>query len=321
MIICLYVDDMLIFGTNLVVVEEAKCFLSSAFDMKDMGEADVILGIKLEKTEHGFLLSQSHYVDKVLKRFNCDELSISKSPYDMSVHLKKNLGSPVSQSEYAKIIGSVMYLMNCTRPDIAYVVSRLSRYTHNPSNEYWVALYRLLKYLKGTSDWCLHYSRYPAVLEGYCDANWISDNDEVSSTSGYVFTLGGGAISWKSSKQSCIANSTMESEFIALELAGGEADWLRSLLADIPLEKESVSSISLHCDSQAAIGVAKNSVYNGKRRHIRIRHAAVKQLLDNGVIALDFVRSERNLADPLTKSLNGRQVVESSVGMGVKPRE
>lgn len=208
--------------------------------------------------------------------------------------------------------------MNCTRPDIAYAVSRLSRYTHNPSAEHWHALYRLLKYLKGTADWCLHFNSFPAILESYCDANWVSDSDEVSSTSGYVFTLGGGAISWKSIKQSCIASSTMESEFIALELAGREADWLRSLLAEVPLWGNSSAPVPIHWDSQAAIGVTKNSVYNGKRRHIRIRHAIVRDFLKNGVITLDFVKSESNLADPLTKGLARRQVHESSRGMGLK---
>ena len=147
----------------------------------------------------------------------------------------------------------------------------------------------------------------------------MSDNDEVVSTSGYVFMLGGGAISWKSSKQPCLARSTMESEFIALELAGQEADWLRSLLADIPLWGERTSPVSLHCDSQAAIGVDNNSNYNGKKRHIRLRHSSVRQLLKNGVIALNYVRSERNLADPLTKGLARNQVLDSSRGMRLKP--
>lgn len=318
-IICLYVDDMLIFGNNLKVVNDTKLFLSSKFEMKDLGEADVILGVRLKRVSGRISLSQSHYVEKVLKRFNSFDVVPVSSPYDSSIHLTKNLGESVSQSEYAKIIGSLMYLMNCTRPDIAYAVSRLSRYTHNPSNEHWSALHRLLRYLKGTVDFCLHYSKFPAVLEGFCDANWVSGNDEISSTSGYVFTLGGGAISWKSSKQTCIARSTMESEFIALELAGQEAEWLRNLLFDVPLWGGQSSPVSLHCDSQAAIGVAKNSVYNGKKRHIRIRHGVVKQLLKNGVISLDYVRSERNLADPFTKGLSRRVVLESSRGMGLKP--
>ena len=139
------------------------------------------------------------------------------------------------------------------------------------------------------------------MLEGFCNANSVSNNDEVSSTSGYIFTLGGGPISWKSAKQTCIAYSTMESELIALELTGQKAEWLKGLLAYMPLLGKQATPISLHCDLQAALGVAHNRVYNGKRRHIRIRLSTVKQLLKHGVISLQYVRSEKNLANPLTK--------------------
>lgn len=118
--------------------------------------------------------------------------------------------------------------MNCTRPDIAYTISRLSRYTSNPGSNHCKAIVRVLKYLRFTLNYGLHYTRYPAVVEGYKDANWISDTRDSKSTSGYVFTLGGVAISWKSSKQTCIARSTMESEFIALDKAGEEAEWLQN---------------------------------------------------------------------------------------------
>ena len=211
--------------------------------------------------------------------------------------------------------------MNSTRPDIAYAVSRLSRYTHNPNQMHWDALIRLLKYLKGTINWGLHYQGKPSVLEGFCDANWVSDNDEIQSTSGYVFTLAGGAISWKSSKQTCIAKSTMESEFIALELAGQEAEWIRSLLADIPLWGKPAPSVSMRFDSHAAIGVANNQAYNGKRRHIRLRHAIVKSLIKNNVLSLEYVKSEMNIADPLTKGLCRKMVMISAQGMGLKPME
>lgn len=195
----------------------------------------MILGIKVTKTEKGFSLSQAHYVEKILKKFDSFDVVPVKTPYDPNIHLKKNKGKSVSQVEYAKIIGSLMFLMNYTRPDVAYAVNRLSRYTHSPNKDHWCALMRLLRYLRGTMDWGLCYVGFPAVLEGYCDANWVSDKDEVSSTSAYVFTLCGVVISWKSAKQTCIARSTMESEFIALDLAGQQAEWLRFLLADIPL--------------------------------------------------------------------------------------
>ncbi|KAL0555831.1 hypothetical protein IC582_004332 [Cucumis melo] len=238
-LICLeliaYFDDMLIFGTNMELITDTKFFLSSHFEMKDLGEADVILGVKIRKNKTSLSLCQSHYVEKILKKFDSFDVSPVRTPFDASKHLKKNKGDSVSQPKYAKIIGSVMYLINYTRPDIAYAVSRLSRYTHNPDIYHWDALRHLLRYLKGMIDFYLHFNKFPTVLEGYCDANWVTNNDEVNSTSGYVFLLGGGVISWKSAKQTCIARSTMESEFIALELAGQEVEWIKNLLGDVPL--------------------------------------------------------------------------------------
>jgi len=127
---------MLILGTNLLVVNETKKLLSSFFEIKDMREADVILRIKIQKTNTSFSLSQLHYIEKMLKKFNQFDVTPVRTPYDPSIHLRKNKGSSVSQTEYAKIIGSVMFLMNFTRPDIAYAVSRLSHDTHNLSQEH-----------------------------------------------------------------------------------------------------------------------------------------------------------------------------------------
>ncbi|KAL0560738.1 hypothetical protein IC582_001151 [Cucumis melo] len=209
-----------------------------------------------------------------------------------------------------------MYLMNYTRPDIACAVCRLSRYTHNHDRYHWDALRHLLRYLKGKLNHCLHFNKFPAVLERYCNANWVTDNDEVNSTSGYVFLLGGGAKFWKSAKKTCIARSTMESKFIALELAEHEAEWIKNLLEDVPLWGASVP-VSIQCDSQVAICIAKNDVYNSKSRHIRLKHAIVKQLLKEETIFLEFVRSEKNLTDPLTKRLMRKLVLDSSVNMSL----
>ncbi|GAB2288019.1 hypothetical protein Dimus_037974 [Dionaea muscipula] len=212
-----------------------------------------------------------------------------------------------------------MYLMSCTRPDIAYSVSRLSRYTSNPGENHWKAIVRVLHYLRYTRDYGLHYSRYPSVIEGYSDANWISDIKDSKSTSGYVFTLGGATISWKSSKQTCIAHSTMESEFIALDKATEEAEWLRDFMEEIPRWSKPVPAICVHCDSQSAIGRAQSMMYNGKSRHIRRRHNSIRKLLSNGIVTIDYVRSEDNIADPLTKGLNRELVYKASKGMGLKP--
>ena len=126
-----------------------------------------------------------------------------------------------------------MYLASATRPDISFAVRKLSRFVSNPGDVHWHALERAMRYLKGTAGYGIHYSGYPRVLEGYSDSNWISDADEIKATSGYVFTLGGGAVSWKSCKQTILTRSTMEAELTALDTTTVEAEWLRELLMDL----------------------------------------------------------------------------------------
>ena len=197
-----------------------------------------------------------------------------------------------------------MYLMSYTRPDIAYAINRLSRYTSSLGAMHWQIIARVLKYLHFTHDYGLHYTRYPMVLEGYSDANGISNVKDSKSRSDYVFTLRGGAISWKSSKQTVITKFTMESEFIALAKCREEANWLHHFLEDIPRWPRHVPPICIHCDSQSAIGRAQSSMYNGKSKHIRRRHNIIRQLLSIGVISVDYVKSKDNIADLLTKWLN-----------------
>nr|KAJ0212594.1 hypothetical protein LSAT_V11C400219000 [Lactuca sativa] len=316
--ICLYVADMLIFGTDLEEVDKTKKSLSSSFDMKDMGEAEVILGIRIRKGNNEISISQSHYIEKILKKFNFENCSPVSTPIDPSLKLLPNKGSPVSQLEYSRDIGCLMYAMISTRPDIAYDVGRLSRYTSNPSSHHWQAVSRVFKYLKGTMNYGLTYSGYPSVLEGYSDASWINNLEDHSSTSGWVFLLGGGAISWASKKQTCITNSTMESEFVALSVVGKEAEWLRNLIYEIPLWPKPISTISIRCDSATTLAKAYSQVYNGKSRHLGVRHSMIHELIMTGVIYVEFVRTQLNLADHLTKGLARDLVHNAAVRMGLK---
>jgi hypothetical protein len=143
----------------------------------------------------GLILTQSHYIEKVLKRFNQFDCKPVTTPFDTSMKLYPNTGKVVDQLEFARVIGCLMYAMTCTKPDIAYVVGKISRYTSNPSHIHWIVVQRILKYLKKTINYGILYSRYPTVLEGYTNANWITDNDDHKSTNGWIFTFGGGALS------------------------------------------------------------------------------------------------------------------------------
>ena len=146
----------------------------------------------------------------------------------------------------------------------------MSQYTQSLNQDHWIAISRVLKYLRGIINYGLYYSGFPRVLEGFSDTNWIFDSDEMKSTSGYIFTLRGGVISWKSAKQTCITRFTMEIEFIALEKASSEAECLTNLLADIFLWTRLALSVSMHCDSQTVIANAKSKIFNGKNKHIHL---------------------------------------------------
>ncbi|GJZ29427.1 retrovirus-related pol polyprotein from transposon TNT 1-94 [Tanacetum coccineum] len=235
-VICLYVDDILIISTTIDGISETKSYLSLNFKMKDLGEVDTILGIKVKRTNDQISLSQSHYIEKILTKFQDLHIKESNIPFEPSVHLEKNSGRVIAQLEYASVIGRLMYATHCIGPDIAFAVSKLSQYTSNPSLEHWRAVSKVIGYLKRTSALNLTYTSYPRVLEGYSDASWVNHT----------------------------------AEFIALAAAGKEAEWMRDLLLDIQLRPGPMPSIPMYFDSQATLSKAYNFVYNGKSRHIRL---------------------------------------------------
>ncbi|KAJ9562188.1 hypothetical protein OSB04_007348 [Centaurea solstitialis] len=226
----------------------------------------------------------------------------------------------MAQLEYASAIGCMMYAMHCTRPDIAFAVSRLSQFTSNPGPDHWKAIGRVLGYLKRTSNLELTYKTHPGILEGYSDASLINNSDDSKSTSGWIYTLAGGAICWASKKQTCIAHSTMEAEFIALAAVGKEAEWIRDLLTDLHFWPRPTPSIPMYGDSEATLSKVYNSIYNGKSRHMGLRHNYVRQQIENGTLSIVYVKSCGNLADPLTKPLTRDLIGSTTRDMGLKPR-
>jgi hypothetical protein len=186
------------------------------------------------------------------------------------------------------MIGSLMYLASATRPNISFAVSKLSRFTSNPGDDHWRAIEHVMHYLVGTMEYGIHYSSFPAVLEGYNDANWISDIDELYATSGHIFTLGGAAVLWRSCKQTILTRSTMEAELTALDTATVEADWLRELLMDLPIVEKPLPAIMMNCDNQMVIVKVDSSKDNMKSsRHIKRRLKSVRKIRNSGVITVD----------------------------------
>ncbi|GKE56472.1 zinc finger, CCHC-type containing protein, partial [Tanacetum coccineum] len=295
-------------------VDLTKEFLSSRFSMKDMGKADVILGIRIKHESNEIAISQSYYIEKVLNKFNYFDCTPVSTHMDTSEKLMPNNGQAVSQLEYSRVIGCLMYAMTCTRLDIAFDVGKLRRYTSNHGTQHWQAIQRVLKYLKKTMDYKLTYTGYPLVLEGYTDASWINNTEDNSSTSGWVFLLGDGAISKAFKKQTCITGSIMESEFVALTAASKETEWLKNLLLEISLWSKPIAPIYIRCDSAATLAKAYSQMYNGKSRHLGVRHSMICELITNGVISIEFVRSQQNLANHFTKGLARDLVIKSAKG-------
>jgi len=154
----------------------------------------------------------------------------------------------------------------------------------------------------------LHYQKYLVVFEGYSDADWNTLLDDSKASSGYIFSIVGGVVSWKSKKHTILVQSTMESQMIALATSSEEESWLRCLLVEIPSYEKQLPAVLVHCDSTATIAKIKNRYYNGKRQQIRQKHITIRECISNGVVRVDFVCTNGNLVDPLAKGLNREKV-------------
>ena len=308
MILILYVDDMLIVEKSLSEIANLKQTLSDNFAMKDLGEAHHFLGMRIKRDRKcGILeLSQESYIQKVLQRFNMQGGKSVSTPLPSYLKLSKD-DSPKSDAEkaemakvpYSSAVGSLMYAMVATRPDIAFAVGVVSRYMADPGKKHWEAVKHILRYLKGTSSKCLRFGNSDASIVGYTDADYAGCVDNRRSTSGYVFIFAGATISWRSCLQDCTSSSTTEAEYVAMSDASKEAIWLARLVGDLDIQQIPI----LHCDSQSAIALAKNPVFHAKTKHIEVRYHFIRDVLADKRIELIKVHTDDNPADALTKSL------------------
>ena len=210
--------------------------------MKDLGNAIHILGMRImhDRQKRLVYLSKTEYIDKVLKRFNMGggkRVSIPLASY-LKLCQSDCPKSDAEKAEMAKVpyssaVGSLMYAMICTRPDIAYAVGVVSRYMSNPGKKHWEAVKGIMRYLKGTKGMRICFGSKEACIDGYTDADYTDDMDKRRSTSGYVFMFTGGAVSWQSCLHNCVSMSTIEAEYIAIAEACKEALWLARLVGDL----------------------------------------------------------------------------------------
>ncbi|KAH9650169.1 hypothetical protein KPL70_026264 [Citrus sinensis] len=309
----LYVDDMLIASKNRDEIERLKKQLASEFEMKDLGDAQKILGMEIrrDKKNGSVWLTQKSYLKKVLERFGMDDKTKPVCT-PLAPHFKLSSSScPKSQEEsdymarvpYASVVGSLMYAMVYTRPDISQAVSMVSRYMHNSGKKHWLAVKWILRYLYGTVDVGLLFKKdCGQQCVGYCDSDFTGDLDKRRSTTGYVFTLGGGPVSWRSILQSKIALSTTEAEYMAATEAVKEDIWLKGLLGDLGVIQE---NIAVFCDNQSAIFLAKNQTYHARTKHIDVKYHYLREIIKSGEVLLKKIDTKDNPSDMLTNVVSG----------------
>ena len=317
MMILLYVDDLLIISPLSTNIAQVKHSLTQKYRMSDLGSVKQFLGIELKQIQSSgiryWTISQHRFIATILSRFGISSCHGVATPLDKGKLLVKAApeftSTLTSQKEYQTLIGSLMYLMMGTRPDLAYTVSTLSKFSSNPTAEHFCAAKRVLRYLQSTSALSLAFTMHnESPLQGYSDSDWAGDRDDSKSTSGYLFSLCGAAICWKSRKQKLITLSSTEAEYIALMEAAKEASWLRNLFLEIcsrlnikkfPAQK----SIPVHADNQASIHLAKVPRFHERTKHIGIRYHYVRTAIEAGYINLSYIPTTDNPADILTKAL------------------
>ena len=254
-IVLFWVDDILICSKTLALISEIKDLLRDKFQMDDRGPLTWFLGIDFRKLADGnYIMSQHRYCEAILERFGMSECNPVTTPAEKDLVLKpRNENEKAPNFPFRQAIGSIVYLATATRPDLSFIVSKLSQHLEKPSTLHITALKRVLRYIKGTKSFSLKFTPTDAALTAYTDSDWANDSEDRRSTSGFVITLGSAPISWKSKKQHTVALSSCEAEYMALAEATKEIIYLRSLCS--AMEIPQLIPTTLFCDNQGAIAL------------------------------------------------------------------
>lgn len=303
--IAVYVDDLTLYGPPGALMDTTVKALETEFEVTNMGNLHWLLGIQIEMTRDSIVLSQAAYIDKILARFQMSDSHATTLPIDPNTRLQKGQDTVDVKEHrlYQSIIGSCMYLVTCTRPDLAYPVSYLSQFLAAPSMVHLTAAKRLLRYIKGTKDLKLVFpfsTTSDITLEGYSDSDYGNCLDTRQSISGNLFRLNNSTICWRSKKQKSIATSTCEAEYMALALATKQWIWLTNALVELNIP---IYNNAMFCDNKAAIDIAHNHKIGDRSKHIDIAYHLVREHVEKGHMTLLPVASADNLADICTKGL------------------
>ena len=320
LIVALYVDDLLLFTSTVKEMQPLKQALSKAFEMKDLGEAKFILGISIvrDRRTKTITIDQEHYIRDMLKEYGLDKGRMVATPAEGYLNLTtREAGEEATDINlYQRILGKLNWLVRACRPDIAFVVQKLSQFAHNPGAKHLGGAQRLLRYLGCTQGYGIRYTGSSAQsLCGYADSDYASDQSR-KSTMGYTFILANGAITWSSKMQRSISTSTTEAEYHALAYAGKEAAWIWSLLQQ--LTQQPHGPTVLYGDNQGAIALVGNPEFHARTKHIDVAAHYIRELAEDQKVKVQYIPTDQMLADCLTKPLKVVQHQQLVKGMGLQ---
>ncbi|CAL8999350.1 unnamed protein product, partial [Prunus brigantina] len=301
-ILLLYVDDIILTGSHSSLLTSVIAALTQEFDMKDLGQLNYFLGLQISYQSTGLFVSQTKYIKELLDKVDLQDSKPCATPCLPYHRLLKDDGKPYSHpKQYRSIVGALQYL-TFTRPDIAFSVNQACQFMHNPMESHVVAVKRILRYLKGTLDFGIHFQPGILNLQAYSDADWAGDPNDRRSVSGYIVYLGSSPISWASKKQHTVSRSSTEAEYRALAIAAAELAWIRQLFCDLHVSLHIPPLI--HCDNISAISLASNPVFHSRMKHLQIDYHFVRERVIRGDLLVQHVSSADQFADILTKGLS-----------------
>lgn len=320
--VLIYVDDLIIASKYDKLLLECEKVLNAKFKIKNLGNIQNYLGLQINRNRNGsFSINQTAYILKTISDFGLGEAKISDIPISVSYEKGADSELLIDNEKYRQLIGCLLYISVNTRPDISASVSILAQKVSSPNQEDWNELKRILKYLKGTANLSLLLGRSDSQSEliGYADANWAENRVDRKSNSGYVFKYLDGVVSWSCKRQTCVALSSTEAEFIALSEACKEAQWIRRILHDFNLPPSNPTTIFE--DNQSCLKLIEEEKFSGRSKHIDVRYYFVKDYVDKGVVYCTYCPTENMIADLLTKPLAAGRIKLLRAECGVKSFE
>ncbi|KAJ9519049.1 hypothetical protein QJQ45_003521 [Haematococcus lacustris] len=321
-LLAVYVDDCLLAVSkgDTATVAWVKEQLAAVFNIHQLGSAERFLGMEISRDRAAgqLVLSQERYATSVVDRFGLADSKPRSVPLSTSEQLVREgeVQPHMGGHSYAELVGSLMHLAVCTRPDIAQAVGVCAKYMAAPTAQHWHALRGVLRYVADSRAEGLVFGAAEGLV-GFCDADFAGDTDTRRSTTGYVFMLHGGAVSWSSRRQPTVAVSTTEAEYMAASAASKEALWLRTLVAELAVGSDVVQPVTIMCDNEAAITLIKHPIASAQSKHIDVLHHFVRERAARGEVVFKFCESEANVADGMTKALPRAKFEFCKAGMGM----